>query len=105
MSEGLTIRTGQHHGVPIRISEPALPMGRAPGLSLWWVSVNRLDDVCLDLCSTGDGCIELVRLEPQKYAVAVRTIAWIAEQAVMVFDFPVVQLEDKQAVGDEPFIL
>jgi hypothetical protein len=67
--------------------------------------VRAQDDLDAELTSSLDGGIEVVDLEPQQHAIAVRPEVGIADGAVVVLDVPVVELEDERAVRDETFVL
>ena len=43
-------------------------------------------------------CVKIVYLKPKQHTVAVRLVSSIADEAVMVFDFKVVQLQNQRAI-------
>lgn len=63
------------------------------------------DDLRLQLRRTGDRGIEFVRFEPEQQAVSVRLRVGIADWPVMMFDFPMVELENELPARDQPLVL
>jgi hypothetical protein len=63
------------------------------------------DNLDFHFLATGNGRIEVVDLKPQKHAVSVWLGIWVPDGAVMVLYLPPVQLQNRPAVRDQPFIL
>ena len=49
--------------------------------------------------------IEVVDLEPEEHAVAVRLIVAVTDWPVMMFNLEMVELENQGAVRNEPFVV
>jgi hypothetical protein len=80
-------------------------MRRTAGLAFWWVAMRCQDHLGAQSTGAFHRGVEIVDLEPQQDAVAVRAGVRITDRAVVVIDFPVVQLEDQLVVGDETLVL
>jgi hypothetical protein len=48
--------------------------------------------------------VEVVHLKPQQHTVSVRLVIAIPNRAMIVLNLKAVQLKDKPAIGDQPFI-
>ena len=57
----------------------------------------RLDDLGVQARGAGDGRVEVVDLEPEEHAIAVRERR-ITHRAVVVLDVPAVQLKNQPAM-------
>jgi hypothetical protein len=66
--------------------------------------VARQEDLGFQLRSAGDRRVDVVDLEPQQDAIAVRFGRGVTNRAVMVFDITPVQMKNHRAVPDEAFV-
>src|ERR1700686_740418 len=69
------------------------------------VAVRGQYDLSLQRLGTPDGGVEVVDLEPQRNAVAVRARRRITDLAVVVADIEGMQLEHERAVANQPLVL
>lgn len=65
----------------------------------------RHDDFRVQSCSAFNGGVEIVDFEPEKNAVAIGLVFGIADSAVMMVDFEVMQLHHQHAIRFEPLVL
>ena len=63
------------------------------------------DHLGAELTGAFDGRVEVIHLEPQEHAVAVRAGVGVADGAVVVLYVPSVQLEHELLMGDQPLVL
>ena len=68
------------------------------------VANARFQDIGLHFDGAREGGVEVIDLEPEKDAVAVRFFVWIPDGAVVMVDGPAVELEDEFAVPDKAFV-
>ena len=68
------------------------------------VAVPWENDLGLELGGAGNRRIEILDFEPQQDAVSVRTIIGIADRPMVVCDVETVQLEDEDAIRDQPLV-
>jgi len=57
------------------------------------IPMTRQDNLCLQLHSTGGGCINVADFKPQKHAISRRNL-WVADASVMMLHIPAVQLKN-----------
>jgi len=93
-----TVRTGQHDDVALRITQPALPVGVLTAMA-------RFDDVSFHLLRPRHNRVEIIQFKPKENAISVRSKIGIPEWTVMVFDAPMVQLEDQRSVRDQSLVI
>jgi hypothetical protein len=65
----------------------------------------RHDDLGLHLGSAGDGGVEVVKLEPQENAVAVRFVITVTDRPVVVLHVEAVQLQNEPTGPDQSLVL
>ena len=65
----------------------------------------RQDNLGGHFLGTSDCRVEVVDLKPEEHAVPVRLRVGVPYRAVMVFHFPLVQLQHQLASGDQPFVI
>ncbi len=70
-------------------------MGRAAWLARRRIAVRRQDDLRPDFIGPFHRSVEIVDLEPQQDAVAVRPSVGIADHTVFVLNVPGMKLEDQ----------
>lgn len=75
-----------------------------PAVAVGRIAMTGQDDLRVQLRRPGRRRFEVIDLEPQEDAVAVRE-AGVADGAVMVLDFPTVQLQDQSSLRNEPFVI
>jgi hypothetical protein len=63
-SIGRSVRTGNDHEIPVRISHPALPVIRA-AVTLRRIPMPRYHYLDLHLCGTLHDSVKVVNLEPK----------------------------------------
>jgi hypothetical protein len=97
------IRARQHDDIAVRIAQPAFPVVGAI-VALGRVAVARHDDLGLHLGRAQHGRVEIIGLEPEQDAVAIRLVIGIANRPVMVFDVEAVQLQDQHAMRGQSLI-
>lgn len=59
----------------------------------------------MQLCGTGDRRVEVVDLEPEEHAVAVRPVSRVADRPMTVLHLEAVELEDQHTVRAEALVL
>lgn len=62
------------------------------------------EDLGFHFDGASEGGIEVLELKPKDDAVAVGFEIWIAERAMVVLDFPAVELENEGAIVNEAFV-
>lgn len=92
------MRAGQHDGVPIRITQPAFPVGVLTAMA-WF------DDLSIHPFGPRNRSVEIIQFKPKENTVSIRPKFGIPEQTVMVLDVPIVQLEDQISVRDQSLII
>jgi hypothetical protein len=65
--------------------------------------VQLFYDLGLHRSSAGNGCVEVVELEPYQYAVTVAAAVGIREVR-MLLDIPRVQLEYERTIDEQPIV-
>jgi hypothetical protein len=94
----------KHYSIAVWITQPAFPMVR-PAIAGWRIAIAGLNHLDLHFFGAVDGRVELVNLEPQKHAVAVRLEILIADRTMMVFHIPSVQLQDQSPIRKNALVL
>jgi hypothetical protein len=101
----LTVGAGNDHRVPVRVLDPDLAMAGTVTLALRWVPVKRSYDRRLELLRSRDDVVKVGHFaEPQQDTVANFDV-WAHKQTMVVLDVAVVQLKDKNAVGEQSLVL
>jgi len=67
--------------------------------------VPRLDDLRVQLLCSCYCPLEIVQLEPEEDAIPIRAKAGVTQQAMLMFDMPVVQLKHQPSIQFQPFVL
>jgi hypothetical protein len=62
--------------------------------AIWRIAMARHHYPGLHLRCAGEGGLNVVELEPEQNPVSVRTVLWVTNSRVLVFDVPAVQLKD-----------
>jgi hypothetical protein len=91
-------RAGQYDSIAFRITQPAFPVGIL-------TAMGRFDNLGLQLRSPRDGAIEILQFKPKEHAIPVGPKAGIPQRAMLVFDVPIVQLEDQVSAEHQPLVI
>jgi hypothetical protein len=78
---------------------------RRPARALGRVAVRRLRDLGVERLSATDSGVEIVDLEPERYAVPVWAQLGIADSPMVVLDGKVVQLQHERSVPNQTLVL
>jgi hypothetical protein len=70
-----------------------------PAGSVGRIAVRREHDVGTKPCGALDRIVEIVDLEPERHAVAVRPRRGVADPAVVVLDVEAVQLQHERPIA------
>ena len=97
------VGAGQDHGVAVGIAQPDFPMVGA-AVARGRIAMARHQHVRLHPLRAGDRGIDVVDLEPEQHAVAVRLDGRIADRAVMMLDPPSVQLQDQGVARNQALV-
>ena len=98
------VRTGNHHGIAIRIPQPTLPMVGST-VTRWWIAMSRKNDFNIHLSRTSDGSIKVVDFKPQQHPVAVGLVIGIPDWTVVMFGVKAMQLKYQCPIRNKPLIL
>src|SRR5271157_1453116 len=104
ISVSRAIRTGEYHLVTVWVAQPNLPMIWAP-IPIRGIAMARQDDLGFHFLGACYRRIHVVNLEPQQHAIAGRFVVWIADAAVVVLDFPTVQLQHQPARVNKALVI
>ena len=70
-----------------------------------WIPVARQDDLDSHFLGACYCRINVLNLEPQQHTIAGRLVVWIADEAVIVRDFPTVQLQHQPAGNNKALVI
>ena len=101
---GGSIRAGDHDGVAIWVAHPTLPVVGA-AFAIGRVAVTWQYDLDAHFDSALHYRVEVLHREPEQHTIAIRLVGAIPDEAVMMFDFKTVQLQDDLTAGEELFVL
>src|SRR3954454_22090266 len=99
----LAVGACEHDEIAIRIAEPDLAMSR-PARAVRRVAVRRQHDVGVERFSAANRVVEIVDLEPERDAVAVRPRRWVADWAMVMLDSEAMQLEHEASVAKQALV-
>ena len=97
MRWSLRERAREHHGISVRIAYPEFPIPI-------FAEAAFLQDLDFQSSAATHGSVEVVDLEPQYDAVAVRAKSWISKRTMIVLHIPTMQLQHELPASREPFI-
>jgi hypothetical protein len=67
--------------------------------------MSRFENIRFQLHRPSHGGFEILEFNPQEYTVSIRTVFGVSKRTVMMFDVPIVQLENEGFVPDQALIL
>ena len=90
-------RARKYHGISVRIAYPEFPVPI-------FAEAAFFQDLHIQSSSATHGSVEVVELEPQHDAVAVRAKSGISKRTMIVLHIPSMQLQHELSARHEPLV-